>query len=62
MQNATANKPTPTTRETVLAFMLAGVPPRRIAAALDVSQQAVYQHIKALRAEGLLPDPAEAAS
>ena len=39
------------TRERVRELTEAGYTPRQIARALDVSTQAVYQHLKRIRAE-----------
>lgn len=46
------------TRQRVLALRNAGTEPGDIATTLNISVQRVYQHLKALRAEGLLPKEA----
>jgi DNA-binding CsgD family transcriptional regulator len=40
----------------VLALIRAGHTPRQIAKQLDISTQAVYQHLRRLRADGELPE------
>lgn len=48
-----------TTRDTVLKMTRKRINPRTIALSLGISTQAVYEHLKRLRADGLLP-PKEA--
>jgi predicted transcriptional regulator len=44
------------TRQRVLALKQAGTPPEEIATVLGITTQRVYQHLKALRADGLLKE------
>ena len=50
------------TRTKVKAMVRAGVKPSEIAFALRLSPEAVYKHIRRLRADGELPEPNEEAS
>lgn len=43
--------PPPTTKERVKDMTAGGLSPRQIAAALGISTQAVYKHLKALNEE-----------
>lgn len=45
------------TRAEVLRLLTEGLKPAEIAARLNISRQAVYKHINALRDEGRLPEP-----
>jgi predicted ArsR family transcriptional regulator len=50
------------TREKVRELSLKGLSAREIGSDLEISTQAVYQHLQVLRESGALPEPEEASA